>query len=146
LRQPPGYDVTEDLDMKRYLVVLLVAAASLVGAQAYAHHSFAATYLEDKNVTIEGDIVQFLFRNPHSWVHVNVKEKNGAVVRYAVEWGGTGQLGQQGVTRDSLKIGDHVIISGNPARNKKDHRVRMLTLERPKDGFGWGRKPGEVVE
>jgi hypothetical protein len=82
--------------MKRFLAVLLVAAASLAGATAYAHHSFAATYLEDKNVTIEGDIVQFLFRNPHSWVHVNVKEKNGQVVRYAVEWGGTGQLGQQG--------------------------------------------------
>jgi hypothetical protein len=121
--------------MTRFLVVLLVAAASLVGAQAYAHHSFAATYLEDKNVTIEGDIVQFLFRNPHSWVHVNVKEKNGTVVRCA-----------QGVTRDSLKIGDHVIISGNPARKAENHQVRMLALHRTSDGFGWGRKPGEVVD
>jgi hypothetical protein len=132
--------------MKRYLVVLLVAAATFVGAQAYAHHSFAATYLEDRMVTIEGDLVQFLFRNPHSWVHVNVKEKDGTVVRYAVEWGGTGQLGSQGVTRDTLKIGDHVIISGNPARNAKTHQVRMLSLHRTKDGFGWGKKPGEVVD
>ena len=103
--------------MKRFLVVLLAAAAVLVGARAYAHHSFAATYLEDRMVTIEGDLVQFLFRNPHSWVHVNVKEKDGKVVRYAVEWGGTAQLGNQGVTRDTLKIGDHVVISGNPARS-----------------------------
>ena len=132
--------------MKRYLVVLLVAAASLAGAQAYAHHSFAATYLEDRMVTIEGDLVQFLFRNPHSWVHVNVKEKDGTVVRYAVEWGGTAQLGNQGVTRDTLKIGDHVIISGNPGRNAKTHQVRMLSLHRTKDGFGWGKKPGEVVD
>ena len=133
--------------MKRYLVVLLVAAAAyLAGAQAYAHHSFAATYLEDRMVTIEGDLVQFLFRNPHSWVHVNVKEKDGTVVRYAVEWGGTAQLGNQGVTRDTLKIGDHVIISGNPARSEKTHQVRMLSLHRTKDGFGWGRKPGEVVD
>jgi len=132
--------------MKRSLVVLFVAAASLVGAQAYAHHSFAATYLEDKNVTIEGDLVQFMFRNPHSWVHVNVKEKDGTVVRYAVEWGGAGQLGGQGVDRDTLKIGDHVIISGNPARNAKTHQVRMLALHRTKDGFGWGKKPGEVVD
>jgi len=132
--------------MKRYLVVLLVVAASLGGAQAYAHHSFAATYLEDKNVTIEGDIVQFLFRNPHSWVHVNVKEKDGTVVRYAVEWGGTGQLGNTGITRDTLKIGDHVVISGNPARNPKQHQVRMLSLHRTKDGFGWGKKPGETFD
>ena len=132
--------------MKRYLVILLVAAATFVGAQAYAHHSFAATYLEDRMVTIEGDLVQFLFRNPHSWVHVNVKEKDGTVVRYAVEWGGAGQLGGQGVNRDTLKIGDHVIIQGNPARNAKNHQVRMLALHRTKDGFGWGRKPGEVVD
>jgi hypothetical protein len=132
--------------MNRYLVVVLVAAATLVGARAYAHHSFAATYLEDRTVTIEGDIAQFLFRNPHSWVHVNVKEKDGTVVRYAVEWGGTGQLGNTGVTRDTLKIGEHVVISGNPARNPKQHQVRMLSLHRTKDGFGWGKKPGEVVD
>ena len=132
--------------MKRYLVVLLVAVASLIGAQAYAHHSFAATYLEDQTVTIEGDLVQFLFRNPHSFVHLNVKEKDGTLTRYAVEWGGAGQLGGQGVNRETLKIGDHVIISGNPGRNPQDKRVRMLSLHRPKDGFGWGRKPGEVVD
>ena len=63
--------------MKRVLVVLLFAAVAVVAgstAKAYAHHSFAATYLEDQTVTIEGDLVQFLFRNPHSFVHVMVKE------------------------------------------------------------------------
>lgn len=132
--------------MKRYLVVLFVAAAMLVGVRAYAHHSFAATYLEDQTVTIEGDLVQFLFRNPHSFVHVNVKEKDGKIVRYAVEWGGAGALGGQGVTRETLKNGDHVIITGSPGRNPKDHRVRMVTLHRPKDGFGWGNRPGQVVD
>ena len=132
--------------MRRFLVIGLVAAASLVGAQAYAHHSFAATYLEDQTVTIEGELVQFLFRNPHSFVHVMVKEKDGSMVRYGVEWGGTGQLGTTGVTRDTLKVGDHVIITGSPGRNPQDHRVRMVTLFRPKDGFVWGKRPGEVVD
>jgi hypothetical protein len=132
--------------MKRYLVILVVAAAAFIGARANAHHSFAATYLEDQTVTIEGDLVQFLFRNPHSFVHVMVKEKDGTMVRYAVEWGGAGQLGGQGVTRETLKPGDHVIISGSPGRNPADHRVRMVTLHRPKDGFGWGRRPGETVD
>jgi hypothetical protein len=50
------------------------------------------------------------------------------------------------VTRESLHTGDHVIISGTPARNPDDHRVSMVTLRRPRDGFGWGSKPGEVVE
>ena len=136
--------------MKRYLVIGLVAAAALVGARAYAHHSFAATYLEDQTVSVEGELVQFLFRNPHSFVHLNVKEKDGKVVRYSVEWGGAGQLGGQGVTRETLKIGDHVIISGSPGRNPKDHRVRMVSLFRAKTAtapeLSWGRRPGEVVD
>jgi len=132
--------------LRHSLAAVLAAASSLIGAAAYAHHSIASTYLEDKTVTIEGELVQLLFRNPHSFVHVVVRDKDGRAVRYAVEWGGANQLGVQGLSRDTLKIGDRLIIHGNPARNQKDHRVRMLTLERPKDGFGWGRKPGEVVE
>jgi len=112
----------------------------------YAHHSFAATYLEDQSVTIEGDLVQFLFRNPHSFMHINVKEKDGSMVEYSVEWGGTGQLGGQGITRETLKPGDHVVITGSPGRNAADHRVRMLTLRRPRDGWSWGQKTGEVTD
>ena len=132
--------------MRHCLVVLLVAGACALGAQANAHHSFAATYLEEQTVTIEGELVQFLFRNPHSFVHVIVKEKDGSLVRYAVEWGGAGQLGGQGVTRETLKTGDRVVISGSPGRNPTDHRLRMVSLLRPRDGFGWGQNPGEVVD
>lgn len=132
--------------MRRSLLVLIVAAASLVSARADAHHSITAAYLENQTVTLEGQLVQLLFRNPHSFVHIMVREKDGTVVRYAVEWGGALQLGGQGVGRDTLKIGDRVIISGNPGRNRNDHLLRMLTLHRPKDGFGWGHRPGEVVD
>ena len=48
------------------------------------------------------------------------------------------QLAGQGVESDSLKAGDHVIIRGNPGRNAVDHRLRMQSLLRPADGFGWG--------
>src|SRR5580765_310557 len=104
--------------MKRRLVIPFFALAVLgVSGHALAHHSFAATYREKDSVTIEGDLVQLDFRNPHSFVHVDVKEKDGTKVRYAVEWGGVGQLGQQGVSRETLKVGDHVVISGAPGRN-----------------------------
>ena len=132
--------------MKRYLVVLAVAAASLVAARAYAHHSFAATYHEDQTVQIEGTLMQFQFRNPHSFVHIMVTETDGKMTRYAVEWGGAGQLGGQGVTRETLKAGDHVVITGSPGRNPEDHRVRMVTLHRPSDGFTYGKRPGETFD
>ena len=132
--------------MKRYLVVLAVTGACAFGRPALAHHSFAATYLESQSVTIEGELVQFVFRNPHSFVHVMVTEKDGTMVTYNVEWGGTGQLGGTGVTRETLKAGDFVIITGSPGRNAADRRIRMVSLKRPKDGFTWGGKTGETVD
>jgi hypothetical protein len=132
--------------MRRLLVGLIVATAGILTVPLQAHHSYGATYRENQTVTIEGQLAQLLFRNPHSFVHLMVREKDGTVVRYAVEWGGALQLDGQGVGRDKLKIGDRLVISGNPSRNKKDHLIRMLTLHRPKDGFGWGHRPGEVVD
>lgn len=130
----------------KHIVAAVFMCLCFSGTRTYAHHSFSAAYLEDQSVTIEGELVQFLFRNPHSFVHVMVKEKDGTLVRYAVEWGGAGQLGSQGVGKDTLKIGDIVVIKGTPGRNPDDHRVRMVTLRRPKDGFVWGERPGQVVE
>ena|SRR5688500_2577212 len=123
--------------MKHRLLFPLVVVALLSGAQLSAHHSFGASYLESQKVTIQGQLVQMQFRNPHSFIHVMVREKDGTVVRYAVEWSGAQELGGQGVNRETLKIGDRLIISGNPGRNKRDHLLRMTSLHRPKDGFGW---------
>ena len=124
--------------MRAAFVLVCVGCLMMVGVRAAsAHHSFAATYLDDQMVTIEGDLVQFLFRNPHSFVHVLVTDKNGNEVRYAIEWSGSNQLGEQGVTRETLKAGDHVIVTGTPGRNPADHRLRMISLRRPKDGFRW---------
>ena len=132
---------------RRVLIAMLITVACVGGSiQLYAHHSFAATYHEDKTVKIEGKLVQFQFRNPHSFVHVEAPDEQGVMQRWAIEWGGAGQLGGQGVTRESLKPGDVVVISGNPGRNPADHRIRMVTLRRPSDGFGWGGKPGETFE
>jgi hypothetical protein len=131
--------------MKRYFVGSCAVLALALGVPVLAHHSFAATYLEDQSVTIEGDIVVFSLRNPHSFVQVNVKESDGTVNRYVVEWGSPAQLSGK-VSRDTLKPGDHVIISGNPGRNAADRRVRLLTFKRPKDGWSWGILAGETVD
>jgi len=123
--------------VKRKLLMVLSAAALASAVPAYAHHSFAATYFEDKTQSIEGDLVQFLFRNPHSFVHVEAPDENGQMQRWAVEWAATAQLKESGVDYESLKPGDHVIVTGNPGRNPADHRLRMQTVERPTDGWKW---------
>ena len=131
--------------MKRVLVAALACVALGVCAHAWAHHSFAATYLEDQSVTIEGRLVQFLLRSPHSFVHVMVEEPDGSMARYVVEWGSPAQLAGE-VSRDTLRPGDRVIISGNPGRNPEDHRVRLLKFERPRDGWSWGVLPDEKFD
>ena len=126
------------------VVAVSLALLGLFAATASGHHSFAATYLENQSVTIEGDLVTFELRNPHSFVNVMVKDAKGEMVRYLVEWGSTTQL-QGKITRDTLKAGDHIIITGNPARNADDPRVRLVTLCRPKDGWSWGLAADEVI-
>jgi hypothetical protein len=132
--------------MKGRLLVVLTMAIMGTGITTRAHHSFAATYHEDQTVTIQGKLVQFLFRNPHSFRHVEAPDENGEMVRWAVEWAGVGQLTGAGITRETLKFGDTVIITANPGRNPADHRLRMVTLKRPSDGFTWGQAPGQVVD
>jgi thiamine monophosphate kinase len=86
---------------------------------------------------IEGEVAQFLFRNPHSMIHVSAPDASGDVRRWAIEWAGVGTLSGEGVSRETLRIGDHVIVSGNPGRNAADYRLRLLSIERPLDGWKW---------
>jgi hypothetical protein len=121
---------------KGYRLSLLLVGSALAAA-ASAHHSFTATYDETGDMRIEGEVVQFLFRNPHSMIHVSAPDAAGAVQRWAIEWAGVGTLAGEVVTRESLRIGDHVVVAGNPGRNAADHRLRLLSIERPLDGWKW---------
>jgi thiamine monophosphate kinase len=131
--------------MNRKLLALF-AGGVLTASPLLAHHSFTATYDESAVVEIEGTLVSFMFRNPHSFVHLMAPDENGEMQRWAVEWGAAGALDRQGLSRDTLRVGDQVVITGNPGRNTLEHRVRMQTLIRPNDGFGWGLKPGETFD
>jgi hypothetical protein len=117
--------------------LVLMATYFVAGAQAQAHHSFPATYFVDQKVEIEGTVIQFLFRNPHSFVHVLAPDKDGVMQRWAVEWGAGGVLAGDNITSDTLKPGDKVKISGNPARNSTDHRLRLYSIERLSDHWKW---------
>ena len=132
--------------MTRNGVLFIAAVALLSGVTAYAHHSQNAQYDIGKKVTIEGTMVQFQFRNPHSFVQVEAPDETGQVVRWSIEWGGSVQLTGQGFSRTTLKYGDVVTITANPSRTPNDHKLHMLTLHRKSDGFGWGTRPGEVTD
>ena len=130
----------------RTVVSVVIAMALAAGTAAYAHHSYAATYDVSNEVTLEGKLVQFVYRNPHSFVHVTAPDKDGVTQRWAVEWAGTAQLAGAGVNRETLKVGDQVVVVGRPSRVTGEYRALMVRLTRPADGFTWGGRAGQTVD
>ena len=127
--------------MKRALLTLLIGAVAL-GVSTSAHHSFAAHYVEDERVSIEGDIVQLEYRSPHSWVHVNARDETGVMRQVAAEWASAPRLKQWGVSEDTLKPGDRVIITGSPSRNPTEYRMHLKSIQRRADGWQWSGPAG----
>jgi len=125
----------------KFRIPVIVVAAVLIAAAAYAHHSFAGTYVEGKLVKLEGDVVEFNIRNPHSFIVIEVTEKDGKKVKWGGEWGGVTQLSQGGVTRFTLEVGDHLIIEGAPPRDSLDKKVLVRKVWRPatdkKEAWEW---------
>jgi hypothetical protein len=120
---------------RRLLILTLVAFVG--GIPVYGHHSFAAYYLEDQTVSIEGDLIEFEYRNPHAWVHIGARDNFGRMQKVSAEWASPGRLSQQGISRDTLKPNDRLIVTGSPARNPSEYRMHVKRIERPADGWTW---------
>jgi uncharacterized protein DUF6152 len=121
--------------MSRWLPLgLLIVAASVT---VRAHHSFAAFYNEDQTVSIDGTIVELEYRNPHAWVHFQARDNDGKVQRIGAEWANPGRLAQQGILHDTLKPGDHVIVTGSPSRNPSELKMHLKGIVRVSDGWKW---------
>jgi hypothetical protein len=118
--------------MKSRSVALVTVGILTFGIAAYAHHSFAGSYVEDKLVRIEGTVKEFNIRNPHSFISIEVKGKDGTTTRWGGEWGGVTQLSQGGVDRYTLEIGDYLVIDGAPSRDAAEKKVLVRRATRPK--------------
>jgi hypothetical protein len=122
---------------------IFFAALGVVGAlvggalPAYGHHSFAASYLEDQTISIEGSVVEVVYQNPHSWVHVSAPDSAGRLQKYGAEWASLVRLSQQGIYRDTLRPGDQVVVTGSPARDPSAYTLHLKRIERPADGWKW---------
>ena len=112
----------------------LLAMTLMMSAALAAHHSFAGTYIEGQLTKIEGKIVEFNIRNPHSYIVIEVEEKDGKKVKWGGEWGSVTQLSQGGVDRFTLEVGDYLIIEGAPPRDSTDHKVLVRKVSRPATG------------
>jgi hypothetical protein len=108
----------------------------LLCVPARAHHSFGDIYLESDSIEIEGVIVEFQYKNPHSWIHVAAQDTFGREKIYSAEWVSTSQLERENITRTTLREGDRVRIWGAPARAFNDNRIHLKRMQRS-DGWQW---------
>jgi len=88
----------------------------LVCGTVTAHHGNSA-YDETARVPIKGTVTEFVWTNPHSQIYMDVKEKNGNVVHWAIETNSPGILTRAGWTRRSIAPGDAVTVILCPAKN-----------------------------
>ena len=124
--------------MQPTLWLLLIAVALTADAgSAFAHHAFSSTYLEDQEIAIEGRVVDVVYRNPHSFIHLMAPDGRQRMRLWAVECSNRGRLRVQGVFEDTLKAGDHLVITGSPGRDADAWRLRLRTIVRPSDGWRW---------
>ena len=98
----------------------VVASAGVLIAAALplpAHHSFSAEFDQSKQVTLEGKVVMMEWVNPHSWLHIDVTQPDGSVVRWKIEGGSPSVLLRKGWNRDSLPTGTKVKVVGFQAKD-----------------------------
>jgi hypothetical protein len=119
-------------------VLLVLAGAVVLSARLLGHHSYAEYYLEADTIEIEGDVVEFQYKNPHSWIHVQGRDNSGRSGLYAGEWASVSRLDREGITKDFIKAADHLRIWGSPSRNPNDNRIRIKRIERRSDKWKWG--------
>jgi exonuclease VII large subunit len=109
----------------------------VVGTRTDAHHAFSAHYFEDQIASIEGEITEFRWVNPHAWVYLSVRDADRVQRAYAAEWASPARLTRQRVSKDTLKPGDRVIVTGSPSREPSTYRLHLKIIERPADGWRW---------
>jgi hypothetical protein len=132
----------------RRLGTVLVIGGVLIGspfrAPVLAHHSFAVFYIEADTIEIEGEVVEFQYKNPHAWIFVQGTEGFGQTKIYAAEWVGVSQLDRAGIPKNFFKPGDTLHIWASPNKNPSDNRVRLKRMERRSDGWKWAGGRGDT--
>jgi len=118
----------------------LCAVAMAVGivSPAVAHHSHAM-FDHTKPQTVTGTVKEFLFRNPHVYLYVDVKSDRGETVTYWIEMSNIQNMIKQGINQNTLKVGDVVTVTMHPLKDGRPGG-NYETLKTG-DGRSFGREP-----
>jgi len=116
--------------MKRWIIASLLTALAF---PALAHHSIAVHYDQSTSVTVNGVVTQFLWRNPHVFVYLEVTDEAGGIQNWVLQWQNTQVLRRRGFDADSIQPGERLTVSGSPERHEPQ-RLWITDVEREPDG------------
>ena len=117
----------------RFRLLALLGAMMIAGVPIQAHHGYSA-FERENTVTIEGNIEEIKYMNPHSVLMVKTTDSQ----TYTVEWLSLQQLRRAGINYETLKKGDYVVLSGSPARDPGVPKMSIVrNLKRTSDGWNW---------
>jgi Family of unknown function (DUF6152) len=99
------------------LQALLLTAAVGAGAPATAHHAFSAEFDAKQPIDLKGVVTKTKWVNPHSWIYIDVKEADGSVTNWGLEFGAPATLQRLGLNKATLPVGTEVLLRGYRSRN-----------------------------
>ena len=114
--------------MTKGIGIMTAVCLLSASAVAFGHHSFAAEFDASKPVTLVGNVTKVDWLNPHIWVYLDVKDKDGKVSNWQCEGGPPNTLTRNGWTKNALKQGDQITIDGTD--------IRTVTVESLRRNIG----------
>jgi hypothetical protein len=115
--------------MKPVAFALLIGGLFGAAAPLMAHHSFAAEYDSKKPVKLQGIVTKIDWMNPHVYFYIDVKDESGNIVNWGLEMGPPNGLQRSGWTRNTMHIGDEVIVEGTLAKDGSNQaNARSVTM------------------
>ena len=102
---------------RAFTAFLVTAVMALLAQPSIAHHSFAAEFDANAPIELTGTVTKVEWANPHTYFYMDVTTPKGEVEGWALEMGSPNGLMRRGWTRDSMKIGDVVTVTGSRAKD-----------------------------
>ena len=130
---------------RKIAFILAVVSLLLIAIPVLAHHAFTAEFDAKKPIKLRGTVAKVELINPHSWIHVDVKNSDGTTTRWMIEGGTPNTLLRRGFTKASLPIGTEINVDGYQAKDGSNKaNGRDLTFPDGKKIFLSGSAPDET--